>query len=188
MRSSHPDPAVTAMLRRATCAVSRALPQLERAAASRNCTRAVSTSSSALTKPKFPEDDADMAAARKARREAAEAEAAKSVRAWSSPLFSHVEVEVDDGRVIPRWANVAFVAGVFLVFGFAGRFALQNERRKSERKQRAAEEREARARVAIESGTLLNDARRNFAGADDEDPFEGMSPEEIEKLAESRRN
>jgi len=41
--------------------------------------------------------------------------------------------------------------------------------------------------VAIESGTLLNDARRNFAGADDEDPFEGMSPEEIEKLAESRR-
>jgi uncharacterized protein (DUF58 family) len=187
LQSSHPDPAVTAMLRRATCAVSRALPQLERAAASRNCTRAVSTSSSALTKPKFPEDDADMAAARKARREAAEAEAAKSVRAWSSPLFSHVEVEVDDGRVIPRWANVAFVAGVFLVFGFAGRFALQNERRKSERKQRAAEEREARARVAIESGTLLNDARRNFAGADDEDPFEGMSPEEIEKLAESRR-
>lgn len=188
MQSSHPDPAVTAMLRRATCAVSRALPQLEGAAASRNCTRAVSTSSSALTKPKFPEDDADMAAARKARREAAEAEAAKSVRAWSSPLFSHVDVEVDDGRVIPRWANVAFVAGVFLVFGFAGRFAFQNERRKSERKQRAAEEREARARVAIESGTLLNDARRNFAGADDEDPFEGMSPEEIEKLAESRRN
>ena len=94
---------------------------------------------------------------------------------------------MDDGRVIPRWANVAFVAWVFLVFGFAGRFALQNERRKSERKQRAAEEREARARVAIESGTLLNDARRNFAGADDEDPFEGMSPEEIEKLAESKR-
>jgi uncharacterized protein (DUF58 family) len=101
-------------------------------------------------------------------------------------LFSHVDVEVDDGRVIPRWANVAFVAGVFLVFGFAGRFALQNERRKSERKQRAADERETRARAAIESGFLLHDARRNFAGADDADPFEGMSPEEIEKLAEKK--
>jgi len=182
---SHPDPAVTAMLRRATRAVSRALPQLEAAAASRNCIRAVSTSSSALTKPKFPEDDTSPAAAA-ARREAAEAEAAKSVRAWSSPLFSHVDVEVDDGRVIPRWANVAFVAGVFLVFGFAGRFALQNERRKSERKQRAADEREIRARAAIESGFLLHDARRNFAGADDADPFEGMSPEEIEKLAKKK--
>ena len=165
--------------------MSRALPQLEGAAASRHCIRTVSASSSAMTKPKFPKDDTSPAAAA-ARREAAEAEAEKSIRAWSSPLFSHVEVEVDNGRVIPRWANVAFVAGGGLLFGFAGRFALQNERRKSERKQRAAEEREARARAAIDSGILLQDARRNFAGVDDADPFEGMSPEEIEKLARSR--
>ena len=138
-----------------------------------------------MTKPKFPKDDTSPAAAA-ARREAAEAKAEKSIRAWSSPLFSHVEVEVDNGRVIPRWANVAFVAGVVLLFGFAGRFALQNERRKSERKQRAADEREIRARAAIESGFLLHDARRNFAGADDADPFEGMSPEEIEKLAKKK--
>jgi hypothetical protein len=98
-------------------------------------------------------------------------------------LFSHVEVEVDDGRVIPRWANVAFIAGVVLVFGFAGRFALQNERRKNDRKQAAADERESRARMAIDSGILQDHKRRNFAGADDVDPFEGMSPEEIEKLA-----
>ncbi len=43
--------------------------------------------------------------------------------------------------------------------------------------------RETRARVAIESGILQDHKRRSFAGADDVDPFEGMSPEEIEKLA-----
>jgi len=170
------------MLRHASRAVSRALPPLVVDAGRpvfRNI-RGVSTSSASLTKPKQGSEEDTGAAAR---RTAAEEDAASTVRAWSSPLFSHVDLEVDDGRVIPRWKNLAFITGVVRVFGFVGRFAVTNERKKSASKQREVDARETRARVAIESGILQDHKRRNFAGADDVDPFEGMSPEEIEKLA-----
>jgi hypothetical protein len=107
----------------------------------------------------------------------AEKEAAAQVQRWSSPLFSHVEVPVDD-RVIPRWANVVFVAAVFGVFGYCAQFAYNGESRKSQRKEDARLEREARAQSAIDSGAL-RDRRRNFAAQEDAaaDPFDGMSPE-----------
>ena len=46
-------------------------------------------------------------------------------------------------------------------------------------------EAEARAKSAIESGALRDHGRHNFASqaVEADDPFEGMSPEEIEKLA-----
>lgn len=114
----------------------------------------------------------------------AEKEAAKSLRAWSSPLFSHVDVETNDDQVIPRWANAVFIVAVVAVFGYAGNFAWNNEKRKSERKEREREEREGLARRAIESGMLRDHDRRNFARADEADPFDGMTPEEIAKLQE----
>lgn len=113
----------------------------------------------------------------------AERIAAKRVQAWSSPLFSHVEINVDDDRVIPRWANALFTAGVVVVFGFAGRYAWMNETRKSDRKRMEREEREERARVAIEAGALRDHRQKNFAVSNEVDPFEGMSPEEIERLS-----
>lgn len=116
----------------------------------------------------------------------AEKEAAKHVQRWSSPLFSHVEVHVDDDRVIPRWANVIFVGVVVAVFGYCANFAWNNEKRKTQRKERAREEREMRAQSAIESGALSSGSRNNFAAPSNEaeDPFDGMSPEEIARLAE----
>ena len=90
---------------------------------------------------------------------------------------------MDDDRVIPRWANALFTAGVVVVFGFAGRYAWMNETRKSDRKRMEREEREERARVAIEAGALRDHRQRNFAVSDEVDPFEGMSPEEIERLS-----
>ena len=118
----------------------------------------------------------------------AEIEAAKEVRRWSSPLFSHVEVNVDDEKKIPRWANVLFVAVVVGIFGYAGKFAYDNETRKKAAKERERTEREDRVRSAIDSGALRDHSRRNFASVDKEevDPFEGLSPEEIEKLARER--
>lgn len=103
---------------------------------------------------------------------------------WSSPLFSHVEVSVDDDQAIPRWANVAFVAVVVGVFGYCAQYAYNNENRKSQGKERARLERAMRAQTAIASGALSDHERRNFAATSDEaDPFDGMSPEEIETLA-----
>lgn len=92
---------------------------------------------------------------------------------------------MDDDRVIPRWANIMFVAAVVAVFGYCGNFAWNNENRKMRAKERARTEAEARAKSAIESGALRDHGRHNFASQADEadDPFEGMSPEEIEKLA-----
>ena len=92
---------------------------------------------------------------------------------------------MDDDRVIPRWANALFIAGVVVVFGFAGRYAWMNETRKSDRKRMEREEREERARAAIEAGALRDHRQRNFAVSDEVDPFEGMSPEEIERLSAS---
>ena len=94
-----------------------------------------------------------------------------------------MEVHVDDSLVIPRWANVLFVAGVAGVFGYFARFAYSNEHRKSQAKERAKEVRETRAQVAIDSGVLRDHGRRNFASAFESDPFDGLSPEEITKLA-----
>ena len=119
------------------------------------------------------------------RRQRAEEAAAKSVNRFSSPLFSHVELEKDDPeRTVPRWANVLFVAAVAGVFGYFARYAYTNETRRAERAARERRDRETRARLAVEAGAL-RDARRNFASRadDDVDPFEGLSPEEIEKLA-----
>mmetsp|Transcript_33495 Transcript_33495/g.82250 ORF Transcript_33495/g.82250 Transcript_33495/m.82250 type:complete len:196 (-) Transcript_33495:18-605(-) len=149
--------------------------------------RQVSTATSTLDKAAKPLDSppAPAAAAAAARREAAERDAAKVIGRMSSPLFSHVEVHVDDSLVIPRWANVLFVAGVAGVFGYFAQFAYHNEQRKSQAKERAKEVRETRAQVAIDSGVLRDHGRRNFAMADEsDDPFDGLSPEEITKLAE----
>lgn len=95
-----------------------------------------------------------------------------------------MEVSVDDNQVIPRWANVAFVAVVVGVFGYCAQYAYNSENRKSQAKERARLERETRAQSAIASGALRDHERRNFAAKSDEaDPFDGMSPEEIENLA-----
>ena len=116
------------------------------------------------------------------RRQRAEEAAAKSVNRFSSPLFSHVELEKDDPeRTVPRWANVLFVAAVAGVFGYFARYAYTNETRRAERVANERRDRETRARLAVEAGAL-RDSRRNFAD-DDVDPFEGLSPDEIEKLA-----
>lgn len=96
-------------------------------------------------------------------------------------------MDVDDGRAIPRWANVLFVATVVGVFGYCARFAYNSESRKSQAKERAREARETTARAAIDSGALRDHRRRNFAApTEDADPFDGMSPEEIESLAEKQ--
>lgn len=124
------------------------------------------------------DDDADAAE----RRKRAEEAAAKSVNRFSSPLFSHVELEKDDPeRTVPRWANVLFVAAVAGVFGYFARYAYTNETRRAKRVANERRDRETRARLAVEAGAL-RDSRRNFAD-DDVDPFEGLSPDEIEKLA-----
>ena len=130
-------------------------------------------------------DDEDGAAGRRKR---AEAVAATNVNRFSSPLFSHVELEKDDlERTVPRWANVLFVAAVVGVFGYFAQFAYRNETDRRARIELERNERETRARVAVQSGALRDDAR-NFAGADQaHDPFEGLSPEEIEKLAAAER-
>ena len=130
-------------------------------------------------------DETDGAAGRRKR---AEAVAATNVNRFSSPLFSHVELEKDDlERTVPRWANVLFVAAVVWVFGYFAQFAYKNETDRRARIELERHERETRARVAVQSGAL-RDERRNFAGADQaHDPFEGLSPEEIEKLAAAER-
>lgn len=130
-------------------------------------------------------DDEDDAAGRRKR---AEAVAATNVNRFSSPLFSHVELEKDDlERTVPRWANVLFVAAVVGVFGYFAQFAYRNETDRRARIELERNERETRARVAVQSGALRDDAR-NFAGADQaHDPFEGLSPEEIEKLAAAEK-
>ena len=143
------------------------------------------TASTPAWKEKDGGDETDDAAGRRKR---AEAVAATNVNRFSSPLFSHVELEKDDlERTVPRWANVLFVAAVVGVFGYFAQFAYRNETDRRARIELERNERETRARVAVQSGALRDDAR-NFAGADQaHDPFEGLSPEEIEKLAASER-
>lgn len=145
--------------------------------------RALSTSKGSLDE-KAPANAAEDSAA--ARRATAEKLAAKDVQSWSSPLFSHVEVDVDDGRAIPRWANYVFVAAVVAVFGYCGHFAYQGETRKAEARERARSQTEERARRAIDGGALREHRTRSFLdpGEGDDDPFDGLSPEEIAKLAE----
>jgi hypothetical protein len=143
------------------------------------------TANTPAWKEKDGGDETDGAAGRRKR---AEAVAATNVNRFSSPLFSHVELEKDDlERTVPRWANVLFVAAVVGVFGYFAQFAYRNETDRRARIELERHERETRARVAVQSGALRDDAR-NFAGADQaHDPFEGLSPEEIEKLAAAER-
>ena len=143
------------------------------------------TANTPAWKEKDGGDETDGAAGRRKR---AEEVAATNVNRFSSPLFSHVELEKDDlERTVPRWANVLFVAAVVGVFGYFAQFAYRNETDRRARIESERNERETRARVAVQSGAL-RDERRNFAGADQaHDPFEGLSPEEIEKLAASER-
>ena len=143
------------------------------------------TASTPAWKEKDGGDETDDAAGRRKR---AEAVAATNVNRFSSPLFSHVELEKDDlERTVPRWANVLFVAAVVGVFGYFAQFAYRNETDRRARIELERNERETRARVAVQSGALRDDAR-NFAGADQaHDPFEGLSPEEIEKLAAAEK-
>ena len=143
------------------------------------------TANTPAWKEKDGGDETDGAAGRRKR---AEEVAATNVNRFSSPLFSHVELEKDDlERTVPRWANVLFVAAVVGVFGYFAQFAYRNETDRRARIELERHERETRARVAVQSGALRDDAR-NFAGADQaHDPFEGLSPEEIEKLAASER-
>ena len=143
------------------------------------------TANTPAWKEKDGGDETDDAAGRRKR---AEAVAATNVNRFSSPLFSHVELEKDDlERTVPRWANVLFVAAVVGVFGYFAQFAYRNETDRRARIESERNERETRARVAVQSGALRDDAR-NFAGADQaHDPFEGLSPEEIEKLAAAEK-
>ena len=68
------------------------------------------TANTPAWKEKDGGDETDGAAGRRKR---AEEVAATNVNRFSSPLFSHVELEKDDlERTVPRWANVLFVAAV----------------------------------------------------------------------------
>ena len=134
-------------------------------------------------KGKDDDDDADAAE----RRQRAEEAAAKSVNRFSSPLFSHVELEKDDPeRTVPRWANVLFVAAVAGVFGYFARYAYTNETRRAERaareSARSGDAREAR-RGGWRAARREEKASPPAAPTTTVDPFEGLSPEEIEKLA-----
>ena len=142
----------------------------------------------------------------KERRRKAEEIAERDVKKWSSPLFAHVEVDVEThkNRTFSRAENGIFVLCVFCLFAYFGNFAMQSSKKKEEKKRVVKEKREKRALEAFRQekngfGALRKNDGGGDAGAsssrlrppsededdDDDDPFEGLTPDEIVQLKES---
>ena len=140
----------------------------------------------------------------KERRRKAEEIAERDVKKWSSPLFAHVEVDVEThkNRTFSRAENGIFVLCVFCLFAYFGNFAIQSAKKKEEKKRVVKEEREKRALEAFrQEKNGFGALRRNGGGGgasssrlrppsededdDDDDPFEGLTPDEIVQLKES---
>lgn len=142
----------------------------------------------------------------KERRRKAEEIAERDVKKWSSPLFAHVEVDVEThkNRTFSRAENGIFVLCVFCLFAYFGNFAMQSSKKKEEKKRVVKEKREKRALEAFRRekngfGALRKNGGGGDAGAsssrlrppskdeddDDDDPFEGLTPDEIVQLKES---
>ena len=144
----------------------------------------------------------------KERRRKAEEIAERDVKKWSSPLFAHVEVDVEThkNRTFSRAENGIFVLCVFCLFAYFGNFAMQSSKKKEEKKRVVKEKREKRALEAFrqEKNGLGGALRKNGGGGDggasssrllrppsededddDDDPFEGLTPDEIVQLKES---
>ena len=123
-------------------------------------------------------------------RRAAEAEAARKLNAKSSPLFSWTEVDISNSeRHIPRWQNAAFILAVVSLFGYFGHKMVYQELNRRERTAAAAARATARAKDAIRAGVRgVNFAKpiardsSSDGGGEDDDPFDGFTPEEIQKL------
>jgi len=144
----------------------------------------------------------------KERRRKAEEIAERDVKKWSSPLFAHVEVDVEThkNRTFSRAENGIFVLCVFCLAYF-GNFAMQSAKKKEEKKRVVKEKREKRALEAFrqEKNGFGGALRKNGGGGDapgasssrllrppsededddDDDPFEGLTPDEIVQLKES---
>ena len=144
----------------------------------------------------------------KERRRKAEEIAERDVKKWSSPLFAHVEVDVEThkNRTFSRAENGIFVLCVFCLFAYFGNFAMQSSKKKEEKKRVVKEKREKRALEACrQEKTGCGALRKNGGGGDapgasssrllrppsededddDDDPFEGLTPDEIVQLKES---
>ena len=141
----------------------------------------------------------------KERRRKAEEIAERDVKKWSSPLFAHVEVDVEThkNRTFSRAENGIFVLCVFCLFAYFGNFAIQSAKKKEEKKRVVKEKREKRALEAFrQEKNGFGALRRNGGGGgasssrllrppsededdDDDDPFEGLTPDEIVQLKES---
>ena len=141
----------------------------------------------------------------KERRRKAEEIAERDVKKWSSPLFAHVEVDVEThkNRTFSRAENGIFVLCVFCLFAYFGNFAMQSAKKKEEKKRVVKEKREKRALEAFrQEKNGFGALRRNGGGGgasssrllrppsededdDDDDPFEGLTPDEIVQLKES---
>ena len=143
----------------------------------------------------------------KERRRKAEEIAERDVKKWSSPLFAHVEVDVEThkNRTFSRAENGIFVLCVFCLFAYFSNFAMQSAKKKEEKKRVVKEKREKRALEAFrreKNGGLGGALRKNGGGDagasssrlrppsededdDDDDPFEGLTPDEIVQLKES---
>ena len=141
----------------------------------------------------------------KERRRKAEEIAERDVKKWSSPLFAHVEVDVEThkNRTFSRAENGIFVLCVFCLFAYCGNFAMQSAKKKEEKKRVVKEKREKRALEAFrQEKNGFGALRRNGGGGgasssrllrppsededdDDDDPFEGLTPDEIVQLKES---
>ena len=87
----------------------------------------------------------------KERRRKAEEIAERDVKKWSSPLFAHVEVDVEThkNRTFSRAENGIFVLCVFCLFAYFGNFAMQSAKKKEEKKRVVKERREKRALEAF---------------------------------------
>ena len=141
----------------------------------------------------------------KERRRKAQEIAERDVKKWSSPLFAHVEVDVEThkNRTFSRAENGIFVLCVFCLFAYFGNFAMQSSKKKEEKKRVVKEKREKRALEAFrQEKNGFGALRRNGGGGgasssrllrppsededdDDDDPFEGLTPDEIVQLKES---
>ena len=141
----------------------------------------------------------------KERRRKAEEIAERDVKKWSSPLFAHVEVDVEThkNRTFSRAENGIFVLCVFCLFAYCGNFAMQSAKKKEEKKRVVKEKREKRALEAFrQEKNGFGALRRNGGGGgasssrllrppsededdDDDDPLEGLTPDEIVQLKES---
>ena len=160
------------------------------AAMSASARRVESTRLFALSRARSTDAPKDGNADTEQKRAQAEAEAARKVRAGSSPLFYWTEVDVSNAdRHIPRWQNALFVGVVAVTFAWFGNkmYASESERRR--RAEDARSEMERRARAAVRSVSIETEGgMRNVRFADEEDAFEGLTPAEIEALVESERS